>query len=313
MEQTFSAILPFFAIVVIGWLAARRGLFNEAGLAGLNAFIFNIALPPLLFRIMSRAPTAEGAWSFIALYGAATLTLYVATLAIGRLVFDLRGQPGALFNHLAVNGNTGFLGLPLAAAALGDDAVLPTALTLTFDIVVVMTLTTLLLEMGRAGRVGARALWRALANPILIAVFCGVLWGAVGEQAYGLELPEAVVRLFDTLGQAAAASALFVTGATLAHKKSDRRMGEIGTLAVLKLAAHPLFILGAFLAAGALAGVETPPLWLAAALLVGCCPSSNNAVVLAGVYGAYEARASATVLITTAISIVSYTTVAALL
>lgn len=311
MEQTLGAILPFFAIVVIGWLAARRGLFDEAGLGGLNAFIFNIALPPLLFRVMSRAPAAEGAWSYIALYGAATLLVYLLAELTARAVFGLRGQAGALFAHLASNGNVGFLGLPLAAAALGAEAALPTVLALTFDIIVIMSLTTLRLELGRADGAGAsRALLRVLLNPILLSVFAGALWGALGEQRLGLALAEPIARLFDTLGQAAAPAALFATGATLAHKTGDRRVGEIGALTLLKLALHPLAVVAAFLLAG---DASIAPVWIAAAVLTAACPSSNNAVVLAGVFRAYEARASATVLITTALGVASYAVIAALL
>lgn len=307
MLAELSAIAPFFAIVAIGWVAARRAVLTESGLAGLNAFIFTIALPPLLFQTMAAAPSLAQAAPFVAVYGAATLALYALGYILGWGVFGLGGGERALFAHLSCNGNVGFLGLPLAAAALGPEAVLPTTLTLTFDILVVMTLTTLLLERAAGAVRFARALWTAARSPIVLAVVGGLVWAQLGAPT-----PAPVAAVLDALGAAAAPSALVAVGATLAFKSGDRRVGELGALAVLKLAVAPVAIGAAFAAAAWATGdAMAPPLWIAAAILAAANPSSNNAVIFAGVYGRYEARASATVLISTALSLVSYSMVAA--
>ncbi|MEO1331684.1 MAG: AEC family transporter, partial [Pseudomonadota bacterium] len=228
-----TAIAPFFVVVGIGWLAAKRGLFDESGLSGLNSFIFNIALPPLLFRAMASAPISGSDLSvlwYVALYGAPTLILYALAYGSGRAGFGLDAAPATLHAHLAVNGNAGFLGLALAPAVLGPEALVPMALALTFDILVVMTLTSVLLARASSvgGGAGGGALWRALMNPIPIAALGGAFWG-LAEREGGMVTPEVVGDLLDLLGQAAAPAALFAVGATLAHKRSDRRIGEIGS------------------------------------------------------------------------------------
>ena len=42
--------LPFFAVLLCGMLAARLRLIDDAGLIGLNTFVFWFALPALLFH-----------------------------------------------------------------------------------------------------------------------------------------------------------------------------------------------------------------------------------------------------------------------
>ena len=333
MSGAVTAIAPFFAIVLIGWLSARRGMISEAGLGGLNAFIFNISLPPLLFLTMSRAPEQgfgeDGiGWAVLMAYGLATLTLYLGAMVIGAALFGLRGPARTLFGHLSANGNVGFLGLPLAIAALGPEAALPTAMILTFDIVVVMSATTLLLERARvaaplpsvgseaakldarppkaAGGVGA-ALKAAFLNPIILGALGGVAWGGLGRGTLGWEMAEPLTRLLEVLGQAAAPAALFAVGATLAHKKSDRRFGEITAISSLKLAAHPALTLLAL----TLLAPQTPQLWFAAVVLAAANPASNNAVIFANIYRVYEARASAAVLASTAISLITFAALAA--
>ncbi len=314
MIDALLLVAPFFLIVLVGYAAGKLGVFNAAGLDGLNAFIFKIALPPLLFRVMSSGPsnTAE-ALPYLAAYGAATLGVYVFARLVGFGVFGLRGGAAALYGHLSINGNVGFLGLPLVAAALGPEALLPAALALVFDLAVVMALTTLSLEAASGSGGIARALGRAFLNPIILAVFAGLAWRfgvdagmlerippdlAPGAEAAGA----AMGRFLDLLGPAAAPAALFATGATLAHKALDRRVAELGSITLWKLALHPLATLAAFWASAP----ETPALWISAAVLVAANPASNNAVVFAGVYRIYEARASATVLISTALSIATF-------
>lgn len=304
MIEALGLVTPYFAIVAVGWVAAKRGVFAAAGLDGLNAFIFKIALPPMLFQVMLAAPEADAAiWPMIALYGGATLAIYALARLTARAVFGLRGGGDALYGHLAVNGNVGFLGLPLIAAALGPAAALPAAAALTFDLLVVMTITTFSLEAASSGG-GAlgRALSRAVLNPIVLAVFGGLAYGYVLEGQLGVSMPAPIATFLSVLGQAAAPAALFATGATLAHRELDSRVAELGSLIVWKLAIHPIAVAGAFL----LIAPEQPLIWMAAAVLVAATPASNNAVIFAGAYRVYEARASATVLITTALSIATF-------
>lgn len=319
--EVFSQIAPFFAVVLIGWLAAKPGalskdgLIDEPGLSGLNAFIFKIALPPLLFTAMSRAPEAsEQAGQLVLAWAAATIGLYAVMRLAGFALFGLRGGVNALFGYLSINGNVGFLGLPLIALTLGDAAQLPVAILLSFDVIVMMTGTAILLEAAKARggdgpsgvQVAAKAFFRAIVSPIPISVFLGFLWGAAAN-AYDLTLPDFIARLLDLLSQAAAPAALFATGAILGRKRADQRIGEIGAATAAKLFLHPILVALAL----AFFAPELDPLWVAAGVLAAACPASNNAVLLAVNFGAYELRASAVVLISTALSILTYAAAAA--
>ena len=55
MESVFDAILPVFGILVIGYLAARLGFMEDSAVDGLSKFVFNFAVPLLLFRKVAQA------------------------------------------------------------------------------------------------------------------------------------------------------------------------------------------------------------------------------------------------------------------
>jgi Membrane transport protein len=46
---------PFFALVLCGYVAARRGLLPPAAIPGLNAFVLYFALPCMLYRFGANA------------------------------------------------------------------------------------------------------------------------------------------------------------------------------------------------------------------------------------------------------------------
>ena len=50
MLSILLVTFPFFALVLCGYLAARRGLLPQAAIPGLNAFVLYFALPCMLFR-----------------------------------------------------------------------------------------------------------------------------------------------------------------------------------------------------------------------------------------------------------------------
>jgi predicted permease len=51
--QIFNTIFPVFAIAAVGYLTTRIGIFKENDIRGMSTFVFNLALPVLLFNALS--------------------------------------------------------------------------------------------------------------------------------------------------------------------------------------------------------------------------------------------------------------------
>ena len=56
------AALPFFAVIAAGYAALRWGYVDRASVAGLNTFVFYIALPALLLDKVAAAPFESRWW-----------------------------------------------------------------------------------------------------------------------------------------------------------------------------------------------------------------------------------------------------------
>jgi malonate transporter len=59
MQPILAVTVPFFALVLCGWLAARGGVLPDSAIPGLNAFVLYFALPCMLLRFGMSTPLFE--------------------------------------------------------------------------------------------------------------------------------------------------------------------------------------------------------------------------------------------------------------
>ena len=59
MASIFSVTVPFFALVLCGYLAARSRLLPESAIPGLNIYVLFFALPCMLYRFGASLPVAQ--------------------------------------------------------------------------------------------------------------------------------------------------------------------------------------------------------------------------------------------------------------
>jgi predicted permease len=304
MQSILNNALPFFALIFCGYAAGRLNLLTAMAAAGVNTFVFFFALPAFLFSLMSSSPIAEVLnVPFIGAYVLASLAVFGLAVAGSRLLFDVGRGEAAIQGLAAVLPNTGYMGIPLAVAVFGRDAAVPLVVGLTLDGVLLIPLGILLIESDK-GR-GAGPLRTILAtfpnlarNPLIVSIFAGLAVSAVG-----LTPPTPVNNFLDLLGGTAGPCALFALGATLASRSVAGGAAEISYMTALKLFVHPAALL---LTTAVIFDVN--PLWTSAALLGASLPVAANVFIVARQYDVYVARASGAVLVSTAVSMVTVST-----
>jgi malonate transporter len=306
LQTILNTALPFFALIFCGYGAGRFRLLSEASVAGVNAFVFYFALPAFIFNLLATSPLADVVnGPFVAAYLGTGLVVFAVAAVLGRLLFKVRRSEAALQGSAAVLGNTGYMGIPLVAAAFGDRAAIPLVLGLTLEATVLIPLTIILVEAQKGLDAGWFQLLGSVAgamvrNPIIIAIFAGVLVSATG-----VGLPTPIENFADLLGRAAGPCALFALGATLTSFPISTGIGEVSYMTFFKLLVHPAAI---WFATTRLFDVD--PLWATVAVLGASLPVAANVFIIARQYDTYVDRTSSAILVSTAISVV---TVSALL
>lgn len=173
-----SLALPLFSLVLIGYLTMRLSRWPTSVSDGLTRFVFTLALPAMLFRLMSQSRNLPPVDSrlLIAFFGGCLIVF-----VIGRLVswkfFALDGVSQSIFALGGVFSNNVMLGLPLAKVSLGEAAVPSVALVLVFNALILWTLVTVSVEWARHGNFSLRGFARTakgvLTNPVVVGLDVG--------------------------------------------------------------------------------------------------------------------------------------------
>ncbi len=305
MTSTFEAVVPLFSLIILGFVAGKVRWIDGVGVKALVAFIFNVAMPALLFRLVVTSDVA-GLIDPRFLFGHFGTQAVAAVIGAG-LGWALLRQ-GA--RDLVIQGfgssfpNTVLLGIPLMIALYGERGAVPVTMIFMFN-VGLYSLVTMLLEMtGRGGRrVSPLALvnttLRAIAgNAIILAAIGGTVVGSLG---FGL-LP-VIDKTLGFIGQAGPPTALFALGASLSVREVARGLngplGAAGLMTITKLAIHPALAWAMALALGLDAFLT------AALVIVAALPVGANVYIFAQHYDVAVPEASSAILISTGISMVT--------
>lgn len=298
MAEIFFRTLPFFVIIGLGFWAGRTRFFTEEATAYLTKFVFFFALSAMLFRFSATLPFAEifngrliagYLWGTAAVYGIVTLVAFLRRLDVPTAAIE--AQCGAI-------GNVGFLGLPMLALLFGEAAIGPVMLVLATDLIVFSSLIVILINGGRDGRLTPatiRLIGRGLIiNPMIVSISAGLAWSALN-----LPIPAPMEDFLTILGGAATPGALFAIGASLAARSAER-VQVAAWLSFAKLVLHPVLVAIAVLYLFPIDGFSASVVVSSAAL-----PVAGNIYILAAHYRVAPQRASAAILFSTAISILT--------
>lgn len=292
MGVIVEAVVPLFAVIFLGYGAGRRGLLSDTGIRELNTFVLYIALPPLLFRAMARAPLNEiNDWRMLGGYIAVEVAVFLLAVVLGWRWLRRPGGEVVVQGFGAVFANGVFITLPLMQSLHGEAGVLPVLLIITWDGIAVFIVGIVLMEsVAGEGRASVAMVARSVfTHPVIMALLTGLLYGWLDGP-----IPTVVDRTLVLLGQATAPAALFGLGAALSVQTLGRDHRPLVLMVVLKLAFHPLLT---WLLLKGLPGL--PPLWLQAAVINAAMPCGAMVYVLAQRYRSGVALASTAVLVST--------------
>ncbi|WP_375279361.1 AEC family transporter [Pseudooctadecabacter sp.] len=304
MWDIFLQTLPFFALIGLGYGAGRTGFFTPEATAYLTKFVFYFALSAMLFRFsanLSLAAIFDLPFVLAYLWG----TLFVYLLATGVALIRKRGiEEAAVEAQCAVIGNVGFLGIPMLVLLLGEGAIGPVMLVLAVDLIVFGSLIVILITGSRDGRMSLGVLRTVglglLKNPMIVSISLGLIVSGLG-----LPIPKPANEFLSILGAAATPGALFAIGASLATKSAEK-VAVAGWLSFAKLVLHP-----AAVAFAALVMLPVDPYAAGVMIAAAALPVAGNVYILAQHYGVAPARVSASILISTAASVVTVSVVIA--
>jgi len=295
--SVLGIVTPVFGIVLIGWLAARAGVFGKGAIDGIVDFVFTIAIPLLLFRTLAKAGLPDDIpWDVLLAYYLGAYAVFALGLVVAGVVFRKGLAEQGAFAGSGCFSNLVLLGIPIVLAVFGEAASVPLFLVIGVHNTVLLPLLVLVLGLGQR-RTGAllgglrETLFDMVRNPLVIGLVSGVIYGRIGPP-----LPGPIDEIIRMLGGAGAPVALFALGGTLARYRISGYFGEAVVICALKLIVQPLVV---WLLATRVFDLD--PVWAGAITLLAAMPTGVNVFIFTSKYGASPATAGTTIILSTAL------------
>lgn len=295
MGSILNVTIPFFALVLCGYLAARSGKLDGKAVGALNTFVLYFSLPAMLFRFTASSPFSAIANPpvFIA-YAVAGLIVLAVT------VFGLRWGDHESWRDAGLGGmcaswsNWGYMGFAILPALMGPQAVAPLIAAGIADLLIVVSaaLATAAQEGGDSNSwltSVKQSLLGVAKNPLIWAIAAGLVVSGLN-----LEFIKPVDELLRLLGTAAGPVALFSIGITLYRPQGTTIHGDTWIIVVTKLFFHPLlaWMLGIYVFG--VSHFEASVILLAAGL-----PTAGSVFLFAERHGSNVERCAAIIMLST--------------
>ncbi|OQX36261.1 MAG: transporter, partial [Candidatus Sedimenticola endophacoides] len=245
--QILGIVFPIFAIVLAGFLYARR---HAPDMAAANKVTIDVFIPALIFDVLSGKEFDLLEYQGLAI---GCVAVILGSGLIAWPVARLLGYRVKTFVPPMMFTNYGNMGLPLAVFAFGEQA-LPAA------VVLFIIGNTLHFSLGMKMMDASVSLGGLLKIPMLLATVAGL-----GVSALGGKVPQLLAVPIEMLGQIAIPLMLFALGVRLIH--IDWRAWRIGLVGAVVCPAS-----GLALALPAALLLDLPPFQFAILVVFGALP-----------------------------------------
>ena len=236
-------VLPFFVVILLGWLLRRTGAFDAAFFSQINRFIYRVAFPLTMFQNVWSIDWRAGVSLRLPLIA---LVLTALSFGVSWLINELFVRDKALIGTLvqgSCRGNFMILGVPLLLAVAGESmrpqVMIASAMVIPFYGV----MSTVVLSVRGRGTAGVRP--AAVAKNVLRTPMVIGALAALGWSALRLPTPVLLSSPLSYVAQTATGLGLLALGGSIEWRPDNGRLGLAVYAALCKTVLIPVAAVGA--------------------------------------------------------------------
>lgn len=269
---SLNATVPVFLMMLLGMVFRKIGLMDREFAAKLNRFVFQIALPVVLFQDLAGEDFSQ-AWdfSFVAFCFLATLISILVIAAVSRLFVkrEILGE----FVQASYRSSAALLGIAFIQNIYGDAGMAPLMIIGTVPLYNIMAVLILSVMNPVSHKMDRAALKKAgigiLTNPILWGIAIGLLWSVCR-----IPQPEILKKTVDSVAALATPLGLMAMGAGFEGRKALTMVKPTMAASLIKL----VVLAGIFLPVAIWLGFEKEQL-VAVLIMLGSATTVSSYVM----------------------------------
>ncbi|WP_412505947.1 AEC family transporter [Roseovarius sp. SYSU LYC5161] len=300
MQALLDVILPVFVVIGFGYVAVWRGWFPPAGVNSLMRFTQNFAIPCLLFTAIARLDLGQSFdWRLLTSFYAGAVSGFVLGMTGARAIFGRSWEDAVAVGFCCLFSNSVLLGLPLTERAYGSAALEANYAIIAMHSPFCYGVGITVMEVVKAKERKAVS----LAGKVLKAMFSnalilGIALGFIVNLS-DIALPGPLNDGLDLMVRAALPAALFGLGGVLVQYRPEGDLRLVLYVCAIALVVHPLITLGL----GSALDLQVDA--TRSAVLTAAMAPGVNTYIFASMYGHARRVAASSVLIGTAVSILT--------
>lgn len=186
LTTAVNAITPIILMILLGYFLKCRGFLSKEFLRIGNKLVFNVCLPAMLFiNVYDIAGFASINWEIVLYCVAVLMVIFVLGLFSAIVVTPVPERRGAIW-QCAFRSNFGIIGLSLASALGGEEAVAVAAIVSSFtvplfNVLAVIALSTFV-DQGGSGKKGiGKMVLNIVKNPLILGAAAGMVCLVIRE------------------------------------------------------------------------------------------------------------------------------------
>ncbi len=144
----FNPIFPVFAIMLVGIVLSRGGMFDSGAAQAINRFVFFVAVPALLVLLLSRADLGNVDVRLLSFYFLAEIIVFIGGAVLARTLFKCAPGESILLGMASCFVNHVFFVLPIATILYGEQATAVISAIIAIDTTVIFGGTIMGLEIA---------------------------------------------------------------------------------------------------------------------------------------------------------------------
>ncbi|MGB0783513.1 MAG: AEC family transporter [Marinomonas sp.] len=244
MDAVLSITAPIFFLILLGYVGGRFHFIPKEFLPGLSKFVMYFALPALVFtKLLSMDLQSLINPQYLVIYALGGVSSFAFTVLLSRLLFRDQWEQSGLRGLGAAMPNSAFVGFPILLQFFDHSMVHAFAMVVMVENVILFPIGLIFIETVLGKRnAGGNAIFvpvtkRIISNPIIVAVFSGVVCSALG-----FSFPAFMMRGLEMLAMGSAPAALIVIGGSLVGLSVKGSLGQMSLVAFSKLVFFPCVV-----------------------------------------------------------------------
>jgi len=303
-DIVLNQVVILFIIMIAGIAAAKAGIISYGVSKKLSELLLYVSSPMMVLSSFFFEYSLDKLLDALLVFALGSI-FFILTIILSKVLFtgsDEKKKP--ILRFAIAFPNSGFIGLPMLKALFGNDGVFYGSFYVIAFNIFAWTLGITMFNGGKGGKEAVKTLKKALLNPVIIAVYIGLVIFVLR-----IPIPGAVKEAVDYMGNMTLPLSMLIVGSLISTVKFKTLFSDIKVYYVsfIRLIAVPL--LAYFLMS--FAGLPQIPVSIVVTALA--MPAATSTTIFANIFDKDEVFASKIVIFSTLFSILTAPLIVSLL